>query len=96
MAIAALELTVWGAVQGVGFRSAVRQQAQILGLTGTVSNNADGSVRVHAEGDRLRLQAFFHWCYTGVRSARVDRIQTSWAVPTRRYQDFVIATFGNG
>ena len=38
-------------MQGVGFRWFVRESARRLGLSGWVSNRADGSVEVAAEGD---------------------------------------------
>jgi acylphosphatase len=50
---------VSGRVQGVGFRAWTLRRARELGLRGTVSNRADGSVEVEAGGpadaiDRLR------------------------------------------
>ncbi|HSK49264.1 MAG TPA: DNA polymerase ligase N-terminal domain-containing protein [Solirubrobacterales bacterium] len=46
----AVGAVVSGAVQGVGYRDAVRRRALELGLTGWVRNEDDGTVRVHAEG----------------------------------------------
>jgi acylphosphatase len=52
-----LEAVVTGRVQGVGFRYFVVRTATALGLTGRVSNERDGTVRVVAEGDPERLSA---------------------------------------
>ena len=73
-----LELTVYGDVQGVGYRFAVAAHARTLGLNGLVRNQTDGTVRIVAEGDRGSLQALFDWCYTGARFARVARIDSRW------------------
>jgi acylphosphatase len=50
-----LVATVRGFVQGVGFRWFVEREAARLGLEGWVSNQADGSVEVVAEGDEASL-----------------------------------------
>jgi len=41
---------VTGRVQGVGFRWFTSRAAKELGISGTVQNHPDGSVRVHARG----------------------------------------------
>ncbi len=40
-----------GRVQGVGFRYRAQYAASLLGLTGWVVNNWDGSVELEAQGD---------------------------------------------
>ncbi|HEY5600316.1 MAG TPA: acylphosphatase, partial [Candidatus Manganitrophaceae bacterium] len=52
-----LRIVIRGAVQGVGFRPFVYRLAEELGLTGWVCNSLRG-VRIEAEGDRSRLEAF--------------------------------------
>ncbi|MFH1843101.1 MAG: acylphosphatase, partial [bacterium] len=47
-----LEIRIRGRVQGVAYRWHTLQQAQRLGVTGTVRNRPDGSVRIVAEGNR--------------------------------------------
>lgn len=47
--------SVRGMVQGVGFRWYVRDEASRLDLVGWVSNQADGSVEVVAEGTEEAL-----------------------------------------
>ncbi len=46
-----------GRVQGVGFRFRACQTAQLLGLTGWVRNELDGSVTVEAQGERHDVSA---------------------------------------
>lgn len=47
---------VKGNVQGIGFRALTRYYATDLGLTGTVSNLADGTVEIYAHGSKKRLE----------------------------------------
>jgi acylphosphatase len=53
--IVRIEAIVRGVVQGVGFRWFARDAATALGVSGWVANEADGSVRVVAEGPGPRV-----------------------------------------
>ncbi len=44
-----------GLVQGVGFRYRTRQAADMLGITGYVKNQYDGSVLCEAQGTREEI-----------------------------------------
>jgi len=46
-----------GCVQGVGFRFRACQAAQLLGLTGWVHNEFDGSVTAEVQGERQDVNA---------------------------------------
>lgn len=56
--VIALTAVVHGTVQGVGFRYWCWRQAEKLGLTGTATNNEDGTVGVVAEGPRWAVGDF--------------------------------------
>jgi DNA ligase D-like protein (predicted 3'-phosphoesterase) len=62
-------------VQGVGFRAAVVERAQGLGLFGWVRNDEDGSVGVHAEGDRAAVEALRAFLGDGPPAARVETVE---------------------
>ncbi len=66
-----LSIRVTGKVQGVFFRTSTREEAQRLGLCGWVRNEADGSVRMEAEGDEEALDQLVAWCQQGPKQARV-------------------------
>ena len=51
-------IRVQGAVQGVGFRSAVATHATRCGIVGTVRNRPDGSVDIVAQGSLDALDSF--------------------------------------
>lgn len=68
------EITVYGRVQGVGFRAATRSQARYLKLKGWVENLADGSVRVVVSGDMDKCTTLINWCREGSAYSWVERI----------------------
>lgn len=48
----------YGRVQGVGFRYSAYYNAQMLGLTGWVRNEWDGSVEMEIQGTEGQIQRF--------------------------------------
>jgi acylphosphatase len=66
---------VRGRVQGVGFRWFVEREAHILGISGWVRNNPDGSVEVLAIGTRDQLSGLRSRLQRGPRAARVDNVE---------------------
>lgn len=62
---------VSGRVQGVCFRMAAREQANLLGIGGWVRNLPDGRVEVMASGNEDRLKEFKDWLKKGPDMARV-------------------------
>ena len=70
----AKEITVYGRVQGVGFRPFVARTAGALHLTGTVQN-AGGIVVIHAAGAKEALDELVHrLSMCPPEGARVDRV----------------------
>ena len=70
-----LRCRVTGRVQGVWFRSATRQLAQRLGVTGSARNLSDGSVEVVACGEGDAVQQLCDWLWQGPELARVTGVQ---------------------
>ena len=85
-----LHCIVRGRVQGVFFRASTQREARRLGLSGWVSNRADGSVEILAEGEDDVLRAFLTWAQRGPGAARVDRVETRWRSFTGDFIDFRI------
>lgn len=67
-------ITVNGRVQGVGFRYALHDEAQRLGLRGWVRNRRDGSVEAQVAGDADAIEALIAWAHEGPSTARVDDV----------------------
>lgn len=63
-----------GRVQGVGYRYWAQSRARELGLTGYVSNRADGAVELHAEGEEHALVRLQTSLEQGPPAASVTRV----------------------
>jgi acylphosphatase len=81
---------VRGRVQGVGFRWYVDHEARLLGLSGWVRNNVDGSVEVLAMGTAEQHAALLSKLRQGPRAARVDEVQQAPAQPVAGLTTFRI------
>ena len=86
----ARRFVVRGRVQGVGFRWFVEREAHVLGVSGWVRNNADGSVEVLAQGTRNQLLGLRSRLRQGPRAARVDDVEESEAGPVAGLRSFRI------
>jgi acylphosphatase len=67
-----------GRVQGVYYRARTAEQAEALGVGGTVRNRDDGSVEVVAVGEREALERLVEWCRRGPPAARVESVEAEW------------------
>jgi len=83
-------LKIYGRVQMVLFRDSTRKKARQLGLTGWVSNESDGTVKVVAKGEKRKLEELIKWCYNGPITARVDKIDIDWQKATGQFDNFEI------
>ncbi|HWA37382.1 MAG TPA: acylphosphatase [Burkholderiales bacterium] len=69
-------LRIRGRVQGVGYREALRTEAEHLGLRGWVRNRADGSVEALVQGLPAALDGIAAWARRGPPLAQVETVQT--------------------
>jgi acylphosphatase len=89
MAAVARHVSVTGRVQGVFFRSWMREQAKELGVTGWVRNCPDGRVDAHVEGDEGAVQQLLERLRSGPPSARVEDVRL-WDVEPCDFDDFEV------
>jgi acylphosphatase len=68
-------ITISGRVQGVGYREALREQAQATGVTGWVRNRRDGTVEAMLQGDEAPVVRLIVWARCGPPAARVSDVQ---------------------
>lgn len=81
MAVERKHVTVYGFVQGVGFRYAVERAAGTRRVAGWVRNRADGTVEAVFEGDPDDVEALVDFCRRGPRGADVDRVDVAEESP---------------
>lgn len=86
-----LTITIYGDVQGVGFRDAAYWTARKMHVSGFVMNEPDGTVYIEAEGDEGDLQKFLEWCRKGPVTAKTTRTDVSWNAPHGKFTGFRIA-----
>ena len=84
-----VSITVFGKVQGVGFRFYTKKKADELNLTGWVKNMRDGSVYIEAEGENLDIDTFIDWCRQGPEWAHVTGTQIQM-LPLQGFTQFTI------
>jgi acylphosphatase len=70
----AKQLTIHGRVQGVGFRDAMRWEAERLGVTGWVRNRRDGTVEAVVAGSAESVAAIVQWARRGPPAAKVTEV----------------------
>lgn len=85
----AVHMIVQGRVQGVFYRANTQKVAQGLGLAGWVKNCPGGSVEIHAEGDKAKLEELIAWCHEGPALASVSDIDLTW-MPAEGHRTFEI------
>ena len=72
----ATTISVYGKVQGVGYRYHTSKKANELNISGFVKNKPDGSVYIEAQGDKTDLTTFIDWCKVGPSWSRVIKTET--------------------
>jgi acylphosphatase len=70
----AVQVTITGRVQAVGFRAWAEGQASARGLSGWVRNRRDGAVEAVFGGETHAVEAMIAACRVGPPAARVDEV----------------------
>jgi acylphosphatase len=79
-----VRLYVEGTVQGVFFRSFVKENAERYDLKGFVRNLEDGRVEVFLEGNPDDIEKMVELCKKGPKHSMIKRVE----VKQERFQDF--------
>ncbi|HPX62211.1 MAG TPA: acylphosphatase [Deltaproteobacteria bacterium] len=85
-----VHITVYGRVQGVGFRYYAIQQARMLGVHGWIRNRADGSVEGIFEGSEASVLALVDWCRLGPATARIEKVDLHKEPFTGEFGEFSV------
>ena len=71
-------LLISGNVQGVFYRSFVKSQGKLYGVSGWVRNTADGRVEVVLEGEDYKIEDMIDACRKGPPSAQIGNVDVEW------------------
>ena len=84
-----MHVTVFGRVQGVGYRAFVFRTAQSYRLFGFVKNQINGTVFIEVEGEQHQISSFLAKCKSGPGWSHVDSLETE-EFPVRGFSEFTI------
>ncbi|MGZ2456230.1 acylphosphatase [Rhizobium sp. IY2] len=86
----AVRVRISGKVQGVGFRMWTRDEAVLLGLTGWVRNEQDGTVVALIAGPDIAIATMIERLRRGPAGASVSGVETEAAKLETTLADFRI------
>ena len=72
----AIHVSIYGQVQGVGFRSWIKEKADKLKVSGWVRNASDGSVELFLQGDESSVNQLLSLTWEGPNKADVEDVLT--------------------
>ena len=73
----AFQVIVSGRVQGVFFRSSMKQVAEENNVVGWVRNLKDGRVESFVQGRKSEVDKILEWCRSGPAGAQVDDVSAT-------------------
>lgn len=74
-------ILVQGSVQGVWFRDSMRQEAAQAGVSGWVTNRADGALEAELEGEPDAVDGVVEWARRGPPRASVSQVEVAERPP---------------
>jgi len=83
-------VVIHGWVQGVYFRAFTRDEATLLGLTGWVRNQRDGTVEAYFEGEKDQVERMIQWCHQGSPRSRVEKVEVAYGEYTGQFEAFQV------
>ena len=70
----AVHISVYGEVQGTGFRTWSKEQADKLRLSGWTRKASDGSIEIFSQGEEDKINDFVSICWDGPNMAFIDEV----------------------
>lgn len=83
-------MVVKGRVQGVYFRYATRDEANMRGVKGWVRNMSDGRVEAVFEGVKEKVDEMIDFCHYGPPAAKVSAVKVTREDYTGEFKEFSI------
>ncbi len=85
-----VHVLISGRVQGVWFRSSIKNKAEQLGIKGWVKNTFDGDVEAVFEGEENKINEILDWCHQGPPLSKVENIDITKQSVLDDYDQFSI------
>ena len=77
----AVHISVYGEVQGTGFRAWSQKQADKFSLSGWIRKASDGSIEIFSQGEEDKINDFVSICWDGPNMAFIDEVLVKAANP---------------
>lgn len=90
MKLKRVRVTVYGRVQGVGFRHVAVREARRWGVSGWVANRPDGTVELEIQGSPDAVEAMLGWCGRGPATAFVREVKVDERPPREDMEGFTV------
>jgi len=81
-----VRLYITGTVQGVFFRSFIKENAERLNVKGFTRNLEDGRVEVFVEGDADAVNKMTELCQKGPKHSQIRNVE----IKPEKFQDFKV------
>ena len=81
-----IRITVYGKVQGVGYREFVQKHASTEKIEGSIQNSEDGSVLVIAAGSPDNLDNLIDYIYQGSPKSSVEEVAIEIATGAKDFR----------
>lgn len=69
-----IKIIVYGKVKNEAYQTFIQKQALVIGVEGTIKNNDDESVIIHACGTTENLDTLIDYVYKGASGSHVDDV----------------------
>jgi len=89
-----IKIEVYGRVQGIGFRAAVKDYCDGEGIEGYVMNLDDGNVEIVARGSEDELRDLVDWLKNSPGMSKVERVEEK-EIDWGKFEGFEIRREGN-
>ena len=86
----AVHISVYGEVQGTGFRAWSKEQAEKLNLSGWTRKASDGSIEIFSQGEEEKINDFVSICWDGPNMAFIDEVLVKDTNPDDSFSVFEI------
>ena len=86
----AVHISVYGEVQGTGFRTWSKEQAEKLNLSGWTRKASDGSIEIFSQGEEEKINDFVSICWDGPNMAFIDEVLVKDTNPDDSFSVFEI------